>query len=103
MDGSKGFLALCLSDKNEFDAKMLQAWKKPIKIEADFELRAKLKRDYQNVNQNGVTSPNGPEAKKQKITYRMTPRVMLTGFTAQETTELSDKIKVLFIYNFRQK
>lgn len=74
---------------------MLNAWKKPIKIEADFELRAKLKRDYQSVNQNEISSPNGPpDAKKQKITYRMTPRVLLTGFTAQETKDLSEKIKV---------
>ena len=56
--------ALCLNEKQDFDKKLLKPWLKPLKIEVDFEQRAKIRKIEEKDNSD-VTSGE-PSPKKSK-------------------------------------
>ena len=96
--------ALCLDDNFPFDAKMLASWRNPIKVEADFVHRAKMLK----VDGTGSQDERGmgqPPLKKQRISYKASPRVLFTGFTEAEKQDLQEKVQVntrlLYSYNKR--
>ena len=80
-------IALCLDEKNcAFSQRVLKPWLKPIKIEVDFEQRAKLRRVEAT---NEPTSNGEPSPKKQRmLCYKPQPRVIFTGINKDEEKEL---------------
>jgi len=85
-----GTYALCIDDSCKFDNELMVAWRQPIKIEADFEQRAKVRKSEKMEDDRSVQPPT----KKQKICYKARPRVLLTGFSDSERKDLQEKVQV---------
>lgn len=90
-DSSVGTFALCLDDGCKFDSDLIAAWRNPIKIEADFEQRAKVRKGPDKMEDDRTVQP---PIKKQKITYKARPRVLFTGFSDTERKDLQEKVLV---------
>ena len=91
-DGSSGRFSLCLNDSNDFDAEILTAWRTPVRIEADFVQRSRVRKteiEPPKTNQTGPTPP-----KKARILYKASPRVFFTGFSDIERKDLQEKVQV---------
>ena len=56
---------------------ILKPWLQPIKVEADFVIRAKLRKTEEKENTPSSDSTEGPAAKKPKLaSYKPTPKVV---------------------------
>ena len=69
--------ALCINENDDFGKMILKPWLQPIKVEADFVIRAKLRKTEEKENTPSSDSVDGPAAKKPKLaSYKSTPKVV---------------------------
>jgi len=86
--------ALCLDEKCVFSQRILKPWLKPIKIEVDFEQRAKLRR-VEETPTTSFTVSGEPSPKKSRILcYKPQPRVIFSGIGKDDEKELIRKLEM---------
>ena len=80
--------ALCLDEKCAFSQRILKPWLKPIKIEVDFEQRAKLRRIEETPTTSFTVSGEPSPKKSRMLCYKPQPRVIFSGINKDDEKEL---------------